>query len=549
MTDDSSFIRKESCPSCGSRDNLARYSDGHAYCFGCEHYEPGEGSENPSPKSKATKMLDPIRGEVAALKARGITEETCRKFGYLVGRNRDDKLVQAAPYYDAEGNLVAQKTRDADKNFSVIGSMKEALLFGQQLWPSGGRRVVITEGEIDAMSVSQAQGNKWPVVSIPNGAQGAKKSLSKHLEWLNTFQEVVLMFDGDEPGRNATLECLALFPAGKAKVATLPRKDANEHLKAGEADQIVQAIWNAKVHRPDGIVKLSDIMEEVLRDPEMGLPWFIPRLTEITYGRRWGEVYGFGAGTGIGKTDLFTQQIQYDVLELGQKVGLFFLEQKPAETAKRVAGKFAGKTFHIPDGSWTKDELSEVIEKLDQDDRLSFYDSFGSADWDVIAGAIRFMAHSEGVRIFYLDHLTALADPEKEKESLEVVMKDMAMLAQELNIIIHFISHLATPEGKPHEEGGRVMIRHFKGSRSIGFWSFFMFGLERDQQHEDERWRSITTFRVLKDRYTGRATGEVIYLGYDRASGKLFETKPPEDDSNKPFKDETRSTDDDEIPF
>ncbi|MDQ0392637.1 hypothetical protein [Labrys monachus] len=62
---------------------------------------------------------------------------------------------------------------------------------------------------------------------------------------------------------------------------------------------------------------------------------------------------------------------------------------------------------------------------------------------------------------------------------------------------------------------------------AIGFWCHYMFGLERDQQHEDERWRSITVFRVLKDRYTGRATGEVIYLGYDRDTGTLFETEAP----------------------
>lgn len=491
-------------------------------------------------------MQDPILGEYRDLKARKITEDTCRKFGYVVGTDRSGKLVQAAPYYDEDRNLVGQKVRDAEKNFTFIGSMKTAVLFGQHLWPAGGRRVVITEGEIDAMSVSQVQGNKWPVVSIPNGAQGAKKSLSKNIEWLNSFEEVVLMFDMDEPGLAAMAECVSLFPSGKAKTASLPRKDANEMLKAGEGDQIVQAIWNAKAYRPDGIVKLSDIKEEVLRDPEVGLPWFIPKLTELTYGRRWGEVYGFGAGTGIGKTDLFTQQIQFDVLELNQKVGLFFLEQKPAETAKRVAGKFAGKCFHIPDGSWTKEELAQVIDRLEEDDRISFYDSFGSAEWDVIASSIRYMAHSEGVRIFYLDHLTALADPEKEKESLEIVMKAMAMLAQELGIIIHFISHLTTPEGKPHEEGGRVMIRHFKGSRSIGFWSFFMFGLERDQQHDDPRWRSITTFRCLKDRYTGRATGSVIYLGYDRDTGKLFETEPPEEDgASQGFTDETS----DDIPF
>lgn len=102
-------------------------------------------------------------------------------------------------------------------------------------------------------------------------------------------------------------------------------------------------------------------------------------------------------------------------------------------------------------------------------------------------------------------------------------MKEMAGLAQELGCIIHFISHLATPEGKPHEEGGRVMIRHFKGSRAIGFWSYYMFGLERNQQAEDPEEASTTTFRVLKDRYTGQATGKVIPLGYDQDTGRLYE--------------------------
>jgi twinkle protein len=72
------------------------------------------------------------------------------------------------------------------------------------------------------------------------------------------------------------------------------------------------------------------------------------------------------------------------------------------------------------------------------------------------------------------------------------------------------------------------MIRHFKGSRSIGFWSVYMFGMERNQQAEDEGERQTTTFRVLKDRFTGRATGEVFYLGYNRETGMLYETDPPE---------------------
>lgn len=36
----SRFVSHDYCPACGSRDNLARYDDGGAFCFGC-HYREG----------------------------------------------------------------------------------------------------------------------------------------------------------------------------------------------------------------------------------------------------------------------------------------------------------------------------------------------------------------------------------------------------------------------------------------------------------------------------------------------------------------------------
>jgi twinkle protein len=540
MTEESFFLRKEPCPACGSRDNLARYSDGHGHCFGCDHYEPGDGSTSPNPR-KINRMFNALSGDYGPLEARGITEETCRKFGYMSGKDKDGKRVQIAPYHDEDGNLVGQKLRYKDKEFSFLGSSKEAALFGQHLWSGGGRRVIIAEGEIDALSISQMQGNKWPVVSIPNGAQGAKKSLAKHLEWLNTFDEVVLAFDMDEPGRDAAQACATLFPPGKAKIAHLPGdyKDPNEMLKAGEGDKLVQCLWNAKAYRPDGVVTLGEIKDKLLKAVVMGLPWWSEALTKLTYGRRFGELYAFGAGTGIGKTDWLTQQIVFDITELNQKVGLFFLEQMPEETGRRIAGKLAKRRFHVPDGSWTDEELVAAIDRLEEGGKLFLYDSFGSTDWERIRETMRYLTHSEGVRIFYLDHLTALAAAEEdERKALEIIMAELGGIVKELDVMIHIVSHLATPEGKPHEEGGRVMIRHFKGSRSIGFWCHYMFGLERDQQHEDEALRSITTFRVLKDRYTGQATGQVIYLGYDVDEGRLFETELPEETGG--FKDESQ---------
>lgn len=178
-----------------------------------------------------------------------------------------------------------------------------------------------------------------------------------------------------------------------------------------------------------------------------------------------------------------------------------------------------GKPYHTPGTDRTG--LRETLESITN---LYMYDSFGSTEWEVIKERIRYLAHAHDVRIFYLDHLTALAaHSDDERKALESIMADIGGLVKELNIWLLFVSHLSTPDGKPHEEGGRVMARHFKGSRSIAFWSHFMLGIERAQQADSEDERSMSTLRVLKDRYTGKATGQTIDLTYSHETGK-FET-------------------------
>lgn len=529
MTSESHFTHKEPCPSCGSRDNLARYSDGHGFCFGCQHYEPA--TDKPPSTNRRTTMSDaftPIAGDYMALNKRGINEDTCRHFGYTVGTDpKTGKVVQLAPYRDESGAIVAQKWRTADKEFGVVGKLKQALpLFGQHLWRDGGKRVVITEGELDAMSVSQLQGNKWPVVSVPNGASGAKKALQAASEWLERFEEVVLMFDQDDPGRAAVAECAPLFTPGKCKVAQLPLKDANDMLRAGRGREVIDAIWGAKPYRPDGVVGIEELVDEAAEDLPEGRPWFLDRLTKATFGRRPGELYAFGAGTGVGKTDLFTQSIAYDLLELKLRVGVLYLEQPKIETARRIAGKAVGKVLHVP-GRATTAERKAALQLIADTKSLFLYDSFGSIDWETVKGKIRYMAVGLDCHHIYLDHLTALvASEEDERKTLDRIMAELAALALELKVCIHFISHLTRPEGKPHEEGGRVQIKHFRGSNAIGMWSHFMFGLERDQQAENEADR-LTTFRVLKDRNTGQSTGLTFQLTYDPDTGLLRQADDP----------------------
>lgn len=513
---DSEVLYHGPCDRCGSRNNRAYYDDGHSYCF-----TPGCGYRS----EEVEKPMNMIQGEAKALPSRGLTKDTCRRWKYEVATFHDTKgvrhTVQVANYLDNEGDLVAQKLRYPNKSFTILGDAKQMSLYGKWRCQGSGRRLIITEGELDALSVSQVLLHKWPVVSLPNGASSAKKAILKELTWLSQFEEIVLCFDQDEAGRDAIKEVVGLFPPGKVSIVTLPLKDPNEMIQADRKEELIQALWGAKPYRPDGIVTVADVMDAALKEPEWGLPWFIEELNFTTYGRRYGECVALGAGTGVGKTTFIMQQISAD-LEAGHQVAIFAFEQIPAETVKRVAGIMDGKAYHIPSEENNHDQLQKTLKKIQEGPTLHLYDHFGACDWEVVKERIRYLAHAEGVKLFYIDHITALAaEEDDERKAIERMMAELGRLVKELDIWILAVSHLSTPEGKPHEEGGRVMIRHFKGSRAIGYWMHFIFGIERAQQADDEEEREASTFRVLKDRYTGRATGQTIDLGYSHETGRF----------------------------
>jgi twinkle protein len=516
--DQGTFLKHIPCESCGSSDANALYDDGHTHCFACQARTGSGGGV-----AVLAPDFDPLAIDPMGKTLRGITPQTFEFFGYGTATYRGDK-VHVAPYHDKDGRLVAQHLRTQDKKFPWVGDVKKALPFGATRFPRTGKKLVVTEGELDCLAMSQVQGNKYPVVSIGCGAgPQVKKYIAQHRDYFLGFEEVVLMFDMDEPGRDAT-QLAAEVLGTRARIAELPLKDPNEMLKAGQTRELLDAMWRARPYRPEGLVEAVNLKAEVLAGIKMGVPWPWPILTEMTYGRRTGEIYTVGAATGSGKSDLLTEIIDQTITDLHEPVGVFFLEQQPRETTLRVLGKMVGKRFHIPNGDWTQDDLAEAWRRLEAAAPLHLYDSFGINEWDVIRERIRFLVHSHGVKHIFLDHLTALAAAEAdEREGLERIMAQMGGLVKELDIALYLISHLATPEGKSHEEGGRVTLRHFKGSRAIGFWSHFAFAMERDQQAEDELERHTTTFRVLKDRYTGNATGRTFNLRYLPETGMLEE--------------------------
>ena len=133
---ESSFVRHEPCPKCGSKDNLARYSDGHAVCFsgGCTYYEHASG-EVIEFKRKVESPLTEQTGVTAAISDRRISQDTCKKFSVTVEYGTDGHIVKHHyPYFDkSTGELRGSKTRIVDnKQFFAQGSFDNVGLFGQQ---------------------------------------------------------------------------------------------------------------------------------------------------------------------------------------------------------------------------------------------------------------------------------------------------------------------------------------------------------------------------------------------------------------------------------
>lgn len=542
---ESEYLYKIACPECGSSDANAVYDDGHTFCFVCRTQGWLEG-EGPPETLKGARMSDLISGECQAIPNRGLDDRVSQKYQYQVGTFKDQKC-HIAPYFDEAGAMVAQKVRLPGKDFAVLGDLKKALpLYGQQLCRSGGKMIVITEGELDAMSVTQAMGLSWPAVSVPSGAAGAKKSISKALEFLESFEKVVFAFDEDEPGREAVEECAALLSYGKAYVAKLPLKDANEMVKAKRSKELSDAIWGARMWAPEVLNEIDEaLIKEAAGATPWGLPWPWKALTLKTYGIFRSALYTWGAGTGSGKTTLVKQlglcavdpsmgEDHSDLFPMPapRPVATILYEEPIKQTLKTMAGMKLGQRIHVPGALYDTGEAECVMSKLQP--YLFSVSLKGARNWDTVKSTIKFLRHNHAVRDFIIDPMTALtAGDENERQSLDLIMSELADLVESLEITIHLVFHLATPDGKSHEDGGRVQEKHFRGSRAVAFWSHYLIGLERNKQDPD----APTVLRGLKDRLTGDAVGPLIALAYDRETGLMVETSMPDEEGA--FGDET----------
>ena len=535
------------CDACGSSDGAAVNDDGSSYCFVCQkHTASAYTSEQLTTLLETNMNTTDVdlsftsiykEANTVSMADRRISKATAERYGVVRTSHHIDKkeLVIGGdsflfPYYDKDNTLVAAKVRGAkEKTFGCIGDWIKGTLFGQQLFSSGGKYLTITEGELDALAVYQLTGSKYPAVSVRNGAGAALKDCKANYEYINSFDNIIICFDGDVPGVKAAKEVAELFGA-KAKVfKPLPEyKDACDWLSDSKEASFVQRWWSAEGYIPDGIVSgasLWDVVSQPMATADCLYPW--EGLNKLTYGIRLGELVTVTAGSGLGKSQLLREIVWNLLNKTDDNIGLMFLEESVRKTGLSMMSLAANTPLHLPDAVVSADERKRAFDLTLGTNRMFLFDHFGSSSIENILNRVRYMAKGLGCKYVMLDHLSIIfssQDNNDERKAIDEIMTKLRTLVQETNISLIIVSHLKRPSDKGHEEGAATSLAQLRGSASIAQLSDMVISLERNGQHDDPIIRNTTNVRVLKNRYVGD-TGLACSLLYSKTTGRMVEVE------------------------
>jgi twinkle protein len=481
-----------------------------------------------STSTKLGNMIPQDEISYQPLKSRGLKLETCHHYKYGVAEFKGKK-VQVAQWFDDTGEPMCQKIRFPDKSFVVLGDKFYMGLFGLGRVQKGGKRIVITEGELDAQAAYQALGGTWPVVSLPNGADDAVKAIKKDLEFLESFTEIVLCFDQDEAGQKAVKATRDLFTTGKVRICVLPRKDAGEMVERGESEELRSILWKAPRYQPEGIITGDAIWDQLVnRKVVPGIPYRWKGLNNLLKGYRQKELILITGGTGAGKSTV-CQHLCEEHLANDEKVGYIALEESVFQSSSAIYGIKLGRRT-VLDEVAPLDELAPIHAQYGHN--LVLLDHFGSTEGDNLVSKLRYFVKALGCTVLFLDHITiAISGLETadERKAIDKLMTDLRSLVEETGVRLYVVSHLTRSKEGSHEDGARIRLKDLRGSHSLGQIPDVVLAGERNQGADDNSERNQILWRVLKNRPVG-LLGVACLLAYDHETGLLTELQLDEPD-------------------
>lgn len=542
------------CPysDCGSSDAVSLYTEDEeqigGYCFSCRSNIP--------PKLVAeTYGLDYTQEEeilpdvnfddILSLECRGYRE---RRIGmpvsefYGVRTKFDSNDKVSARYYPVtkgeEGELCGFKERQTPKRFETIGKVSaKCQFFGQSLFQPGGKFLIITGGEEDALATYQTfkmNNEKYdmPVVSVTTGEPSLPTQLKYNYDWVSSFEKVVFMLDNDKEGKEAMEKASKMLRPGQAYIADLKLKDPNEYVVRRRESDLLNLFWRARRYSPIELMTLGQMWDDFEKSKDqdiMPLPDEFGELNDMLGGGiAAGEVTLIGALTSIGKSAIINSIVYNTWKNTDLVSGLLYLESAPNEIVRNLLSIHMEKNLSlINPAEYDMGELKKhFVDLVGADDRIIAINHHGAfTNADDLFQRVEWMVKAMGANIVVVDPLQA-ATPNNDNGTIDEFMDRMLKLGKQTGCRPIIVSHMRKPDTKdPHA----VSEYELKGSSSINQIAFNTILLSRDKTHPDDRVRHSTMVQVVKCRRTGN-TGPAGWLRWDASRALLLPCDNPYDE-------------------
>jgi twinkle protein len=462
------FSHHETCPRCGSEDNLAVYISGQnkkSYCFSSE-CGYSDGYDNKVTRLKLPEMT------IQESKLRNISASTFR----LYGVGTDDENVYF-PYFK-DGVPVAAKVRTLrEKEFKWLGTNPDHLLFGTQTIKSSQRSaIIIVEGEYDACAAYQLTG--LPSVSIPNGAKSAVKSVKKNLEYLESFKTVYVCFDSDDAGQEASDAVIEVLKAGQGKLVRLDLKDACEYTKAGDSDGFKQAINLAQAKKVNSYYSNDSLVEKWLSffsaEKREGTKTGITNLDNLGYRLRKGELTTIMASPAVGKSTL-ARQIASNCVAQGLKVLLCPFEELDIKYYAQVVGMCEQKK--LAQATLPLNERMNLIEEYKE--KLFLSSISQTIQPKEIGHILGYACRSEDIDLVIWDNITkSTASSTNQTQDIQASYSQLVSVAQVCNTHVLVVTH--TTRDRELKDGDAPSLYQGFNSGAIERFSDTVISMGRD---------------------------------------------------------------------
>lgn len=374
--------------------------------------------------------------------------------------------------------FMALEREDGKKHIFTSKDAKKTL-FGKQTITDDCSTLVITEGELDAMSYAEAG---IQAVSVPFGAKWETDYGSDpNMEWiqndydfLERFTTIAISMDMDEAGRRATASILKRLGESRCRVIDLPENDANETMLKHGWDALTEAFESAVYVDPEtlhGVDRYKDDVHDLLYSDVckgLPLPWgdapFHIRMNELTV------VTGFN---GSGKTMLLNYLCVW-FASLGQRVCIASLEVPVKMNLSYLVRQALGKEDP------SKKDFERGMSWLGKN--FWFYDHVGKVEADDVLQTFIYAYKRYGVKLFIIDSFMKLGFGVDEYNKHKEFMDKITEFVNSYDVHVFLVAHAR----KKESERERIDKMDIKGVSEITDMAHNCITCWRNKQKEQE---------------------------------------------------------------